>query len=440
MRQSLDFWQPAGKETLQSRPNRCFDQQVRTEVIGAARDQGCRGPKDFHRAFAQSLPGRGGGTQEGVKCRAVLCLGAQQREAREGRPTGFAALFQRAQGEAFVAFADEAVQERMFGKLGLDQHLTGARLPSGPACDLRDGLRKALGGAKIAGKQPLIGVQDHHQRHVGKVVTLREHLRADQDARLAAVHPVEHGLNGAAGGRAIAVQSGERRVWKETRQGLLDAFRALTHRQQCLPAAAADGGHRGLRAAVMAAKLLRSAMQGHARIAVRTGGDPAAGVAKQTRCIAAPIQEHDDLSAGLEVSIDGVAEPKITGTSALRARMTARSRAEYRKPSCCLYEGSCSSSTTIKLSRGSDVNTAERVPMTIRAAPLCAARHASRRSLSVRPEWTTATPALKRRRKRSTSCGVRAISGTSTSAWPPPAMAAAMTRRYTSVLPLPVTP
>jgi len=36
--------------------------------------------------------------------------------------------------------------------------------------------------------------------------------------------------------------------------------------------------------------------------------------------------------------------------------------------------------------------------------------------------------------------GVRAISGTNTKAWPPPAIAAAMTRKYTSVLPLPVTP
>ena len=52
----------------------------------------------------------------------------------------------------------------------------------------------------------------------------------------------------------------------------------------------------------------------------------------------------------------------------------------------------------------------------------------------------TTTPALKRRSNRSTSCGVSAISGTSTSTWPPRANARAMTCRYTSVLPLPVTP
>ena len=78
--------------------------------------------------------------------------------------------------------------------------------------------------------------------------------------------------------------------------------------------------------------------------------------------------------------------------------------------------------------------------MTMRAWPACAARHASRRSVPVSAECSTATPALKRSRKRATSCGVKPISGTSTNAWPPAAMAAAITRKYTSVLPLPVTP
>ncbi len=78
--------------------------------------------------------------------------------------------------------------------------------------------------------------------------------------------------------------------------------------------------------------------------------------------------------------------------------------------------------------------------MMIRALPLRAARQASRRRLPLSAECMTTTPALKRRRNRSTSCGVSAISGTSTRTCPPPASAAAMTRRYTSVLPLPVTP
>ena len=62
------------------------------------------------------------------------------------------------------------------------------------------------------------------------------------------------------------------------------------------------------------------------------------------------------------------------------------------------------------------------------------------RSRAVRAECSTATSSPKRARKRATSCGVSAISGTRTMDPRPAARAAAMTRRYTSVLPLPVTP
>src|SRR6185437_6308065 len=78
VRQVLDFRQPAAEETLQSGSNRRFYQQVRTEMIGAARNQGSRRPEDLDRALACSSAGGGGGPQEGVQCRAVLRFGAQQ--------------------------------------------------------------------------------------------------------------------------------------------------------------------------------------------------------------------------------------------------------------------------------------------------------------------------------------------------------------------------
>ena len=75
-----------------------------------------------------------------------------------------------------------------------------------------------------------------------------------------------------------------------------------------------------------------------------------------------------------------------------------------------------------------------------RPRPARSRRHISCRSRGVRPEWRTATSSPKRARKRATSCGVSAISGTSTIEPRPRSRAAAMARRYTSVLPLPVTP
>ena len=61
-------------------------------------------------------------------------------------------------------------------------------------------------------------------------------------------------------------------------------------------------------------------------------------------------------------------------------------------------------------------NTAERVPITTGAAPERASRHARSRSWSVSDECSTASGASKRAANRDTSCGVSAISGTSTSA------------------------
>ncbi len=110
-------------------------------------------------------------------------------------------------------------------------------------------------------------------------------------------------------------------------------------------------------------------------------------------------------------------------------------------PSCCLYEGSFSSSTMTRPSSGSGARTASRVPSMMRARPSRPASHALRRSPSAR--WLCArasgTPG-KRSRTRDSSCGVSPISGTSISACLPRARASSIKRRYTSVLPLPVTP
>ncbi len=67
----------------------------------------------------------------------------------------------------------------------------------------------------------------------------------------------------------------------------------------------------------------------------------------------------------------------------------------------------------------SGANTAERVPITTRAVPECAPRQFASRSASLKPECSTAIGTARRERKRSSNCGVRPISGTSTSALRP---------------------
>ena len=55
---------------------------------------------------------------------------------------------------------------------------------------------------------------------------------------------------------------------------------------------------------MVAAQLPRLGVKGHARIAVGAGGDPAAGIAKQGRRIAPPVQEHDHLAAALQMALN----------------------------------------------------------------------------------------------------------------------------------------
>ena len=88
----------------------------------------------------------------------------------------------------------------------------------------------------------------------------------------------------------------------------------------------------------------------------------------------------------------------------------------------------------------SGANTAERGPTHTRASPERSRSHSSWRSPWPSPEWSTATTSPNRAWNRPTVCGVSAISGTSTIAPRPAASVASTARRYTSVLPEPVTP
>ncbi|CAB5715808.1 Uncharacterised protein [Pseudomonas putida] len=78
--------------------------------------------------------------------------------------------------------------------------------------------------------------------------------------------------------------------------------------------------------------------------------------------------------------------------------------------------------------------------MMMSASPSRAASQASRRSRSFTAECSRAMRALKRCSKRARVCGPRLISGISTRACLPASSVSRISCRYTSVLPLPVTP
>ena len=194
----------------------------------------------------------------------------------------------------------------MLGKFGLNQDFAGQGSAPGAPGHLRDGLCETFRGPKIAGEQSLVRIEHHHQTNLRKMVPLGEHLCADQYPRLPAMDTIEHGLQGAACGCGVPVQSRERRIREQTRQCFLDPLGALTHRIQCLTATCANRGNSAVRAAVMAAQLPCPEVQGHSRIAMGARRDPAAGIAEQPRGVAAAVQEHDDLPACLQMPRHGL--------------------------------------------------------------------------------------------------------------------------------------
>ena len=113
---------------------------------------------------------------------------------------------------------------------------------------------------------------------------------------------------------------------------------------------------------------------------------------------------------------------------------------EYLGADSLIYEPSCSSSIIIApiFSRGA--NTALRAPIAILASPERSRHHSSNFSPADSPLCSIAAAPPKRERSCDSICGVRDISGTRNIALLPRSISRAITLRYISVLPLPVTP
>src|SRR5690606_14910188 len=139
-------------------------------------------------------------------------------------------------------------------------------------------------GTKIGGEQPAIGIQDRHERYPREMVALGEHLRADQQAWLAAVDGTEQLLHRALACGAVAIDAQHRVLREEDAEPLLGAFGAGAHWAQIdLGALRAVAWWAFDMPAVVTAQFVVALVQGHARIAARALAEPAAVVAQQCR-------------------------------------------------------------------------------------------------------------------------------------------------------------
>src|ERR1700722_10329893 len=160
--QLLDLRQPGTEEAVQVAAVRALDEQLRVVAPGAP------GHRRRHRTQETHAPvgTAGEGTRLSEECeRRLACLGGvtQRCEARKRWPGGLRALLERGGGEAVVAVREQALQQRVLGELGLDQHLPGARSAARPPRNLHDGLRQAFRGTEVGAEEALISVQYHDQ-------------------------------------------------------------------------------------------------------------------------------------------------------------------------------------------------------------------------------------------------------------------------------------
>src|SRR5690606_39543084 len=174
---------------------------------------------------------------------------------RERRPARAPARIERELRERVVALGEQTGEERMARVLRLDQHLAGLVAAAGAARDLHDRLREPLVAAKVRAEKALIGVQHADERDVRKVVAFRQHLRADDDSRVAARRLREHRAERALARRRVAVETTDALVRIEPLQLLVDPLRSGADRRALRAAARTRPREAPRRAAMLTAPL-----------------------------------------------------------------------------------------------------------------------------------------------------------------------------------------
>ena len=131
-------------------------------------------------------------------------------------------------------------------------------------------------------------------------MTFRQHLRADQDPRAAAMHfrQLLFQRSFAAGGIAVDTRNGHTR--EQRRERLLKLFGAQPYGYQVRGTAGrALARHRTLTVTVVTAQMLLRLMQRVVVIATWAFGNPATVVAQQCRRKATAVKKENDLVISL---------------------------------------------------------------------------------------------------------------------------------------------
>jgi len=147
------------------------------------------GPRDGFspRARSHRGPPSAGRAQEGVPDPSCTSTPrAQQREARIGRPGGPRAVPWSDDAANPQTFGVRRIEEAGLGKLGCISTSPGAGCPARRARDCVMVCASVSVATKELQNRP-VGIQDHHQADLGKVVHLGEAFAAHRNSRRAAI-------------------------------------------------------------------------------------------------------------------------------------------------------------------------------------------------------------------------------------------------------------
>ena len=104
---------------------------------------------------------------------------------RTGARRTFPARAARSATKPSIVVPCRRADRGVVGRVGLHEHPAGPIAPPGASGHLRHELKGPLGGAEVGQMQRRVGVDHPHQRHVGEVEPLGDHLSAQQDLDLA---------------------------------------------------------------------------------------------------------------------------------------------------------------------------------------------------------------------------------------------------------------
>ena len=203
--------------------------------------------------------------------------------------------------------AGDGGKQGMVRVLGLNQHLAPQFRPPGTARDLHQLGEKAFRCPPVGSEQGCVRAQHANQRQPWKIMSLGQHLRADQNIGLAAMDLRQYRLPLAAGFHRVTVNPNNARIREFLLQPAFNALRAAAEGMDVLVAT----GRAGARHAVfVAAMVTAQTLVGHVQHQI--GGTtaatrhPATGRATQHRRIAPPVEENQALLATRQARLDAL--------------------------------------------------------------------------------------------------------------------------------------